>query len=434
MTQLPYYGVDYLIRQVDKQLVSASNFGVLWTAGRIAARRVFKQQETNKDEELGTLLTSQLDEMKGMAMKIGQILSYMDVPIPNSVQQKLTHLQKGQKGLSTEATKAALVSALGSHWRDCFESFEIKPFAAASIGQVHRATVEGQSIVLKILYPEVSKSIQRDMSTLQRLASFASLASSVDGQSIVDELASRFEEECDYTREALFQSQFKKAFENDPRIEIPDILPRLCTSTTLASSWVDALSFEMACGQASELRNKYALALTLFSYRSLLEFALIQADPHPGNFLFKPDGKIVCLDFGCIRSFDPNFIQLLRQMLIAIKNNNRKSFRDVVIDLGMAPKPKYFDFEHHFAAMSHLHRPILTSPFSFTSEFLREGLAYNGPSSPNARYLNIPPAYVWVARLQWGLWSLLNKLQATIDLPDHMNELLQRPITALTKV
>ena len=398
------------------------------TAARLASRRLLLRPEGQKDLELGELLTGQLDEMKGLAMKLGQIVSYMDVPLPDAVQEQLAELQTGIQGLSEAETKQALVSALGEDYASMFEDFNYQPIAAASIGQVHRVRARGKELALKLRYPGIADSFKNDLSAVNRLAGLASLATAVDGKRIVEELASRLEEECDYQREASFQESFATAFSLDDTLIVPRVISEFCTKTTLATEWQTGMPFAEAIRQPQETRNRLASQLVRFSYRSLFCFATIQADPHPGNFLFRENGDVILLDFGCVRQFESSFVDALRRLVIAIDRADKPAFRRVMIELKMAPKPQRFDFDFAFDMMEHLHRPLLRKNFHFTREFLREGFAFNGPTNPNARTMSIPPPYVWVARLQWGLWSVLTKLDAQVSLRECLFSILEQPI------
>lgn len=408
-----------------------SNLKLGWTVGKLAGRRLIGARVGSKDLELGDLLTDQLDEMKGLAMKLGQIVSYMDVPLPEAVQQRLARLQTGVVGLSPQRTLDALRAALGEDVLSRFEEFEIEPFAAASIGQVHRAKYGGRKIVLKLQYPDAARGFENDLGALGKVASLASLASAVDGSAIVRELGERLSEECDYLREASAEEAFRAFFSADPRIVVPEVVSEFSTSTTLATVYCEGVPSTEAVKFPDAVRRELAHALVRFSYRSLLQGCAIQADPHPGNFKFQSDGRLVCLDFGCVKIFDEPFVAGLRQIICALESSDRALFRSAVLELGMAPRPKKFDFEHHFSMMEHLHRPLLSKEFHFTPAFVKTGLAYNGPSSPNARTMNMPPAYVWVARLQWGLWSLLTRLDARVALRPLLDEMLSFPMTPI---
>jgi predicted unusual protein kinase regulating ubiquinone biosynthesis (AarF/ABC1/UbiB family) len=329
-------------------------------------------------------------------------------------------------------TRRAIELGLGASIEALFEDFEIEPIAAASIGQVHRARVEGQPVAVKVQYSDVAGSFDHDLAAVGRIASLASLASAVDGAAIVKELASRLEEECDYVREAQMQAAFAAAFADDDAVIVPEVIAARSSATILSSRWIEGDSFETLRARADPARRDRAAAtLVRFNYRSLFELAAIQADPHPGNYIFIPDGRVAFLDFGCVRTFDPSFVEQLKALARSLRDRDRQAFRATTLELGVVGRPKHFDFDHFFTVMEHLHRPLLVPHFRFTDAFVTEGYAYNGPTSPNARNLAIPPAYVWVMRLQWGLWSILAKLGAAGSFAGVLDEALARPISPL---
>ncbi len=439
-----------------------SKLGVAWTAGRLAGRRLLGLRAGERDLELGEALTGQLDRMKGLAMKVGQIVSYLDVPLPEPVQEQLARLQTGVRGMPPEQVRQVVEAALGRPVEAAFETFDWQPVAAASIGQVHRATVSSggasqeqapaRSVAVKVQYPDIARSFGDDLRAAGRLSSLASLASAVDGRSLVEELRLRLEEECDYLREARAQAGFARAFADDRDVLVPAVLPERCATTVLTTAWIDGEGFaalrpatdavlvtdRLATEpEASPQARRDAVAATLvrFAYRSLWQLAAIQADPHPGNFLFPADasapGRVAFLDFGCVRVLDVAMVEALRAIAAAVRDGDRPRFRAAVQALGVVGKPKAFDYEHFFTVMEHLHRPLLTSQFMLTPDYVREGYALNGPGSPNARTMAMPPAYIWVARLQWGLWSILARLRARVSLRGMVDELLASPITPL---
>lgn len=410
-----------------------------WTAGRLAGRRLLGRAVGDQDTELGELLTGQLDQMKGVAMKVGQIVSYLDVPLPSEVRAQLARLQTGREALAPEELREALETALGAQVEALFESFDWEPVAAASIGQVHRAQVDGRGVAVKVRYPGVADSLSGDLLALGRLSSLASLASAVDGRAVVDELAARFAEECDYEREARSQRAFARAFADDPEVVVPEVIGRLSTRGVLTSTWIDGARFQGfetddADAPGAARRNAIAQTLVRFAYRSLLEFGAIQADPHPGNYLLLPDptpGTVAFLDYGCVRQLDTTMVQALRDLVASVRDDNRTVFRHAVQALGMVGRAKRFDYDAFFATMEHLHRPFLVPAFAFEPAYVREGYARNGPRNPNARTMAMPPAYVWVARLQWGLWSVLTRLRARGSFGHILETLMSRPLSPM---
>lgn len=393
-----------------------SRLRAAWTAGRLAGRRVLRREVSERDTELGELLTGQLDKMKGLPMKLGQIVSYMDVPLPEPVLAAMSRLQTGAHGLAPDEARAALESALGGPLEARFDEIDLTPFAAASIGQVHRAKVHGRSVAVKLQYPGIAETFREDLGLVRRLASLASLASAVDGRAVVTELQRRLEEECDYRREARMQRRFAAAFVGDPGVHIPEVLEHLSGPEVLTSEWVEGDSFEALRQSGDRGRiDAAADALVRVTYRSLLGLAFIQADPHPGNFIFEATGRVTFLDFGCVRELPLELVEALRDSIRAVRDRDMPRFRRAVTELGVVGRPKKFDFDHFFEVMAHLYEPLVAPRFRFDSEYVRRGHQYNGPSSPNARALAIPPAFVWVMRLQWGLWSILARLEAEGD-------------------
>jgi predicted unusual protein kinase regulating ubiquinone biosynthesis (AarF/ABC1/UbiB family) len=434
-----------------------SKLGVAWTAGRLAGRRLLGLRAGERDLELGELLTGQLDQMKGLAMKVGQIVSYLDVPLPEAVQEQLARLQTGQRGMPPAQVRQVIEAALGRPLEASFDAFDESPVAAASIGQVHRAVVRGQPVAVKVQYPAIARSFGDDLRAVGRLSSLASLASAVDGRALVDELRQRLVEECDYLREARAQAAFARAFVDDRDVIVPAVLTDRSAAAVLTTAWIEGEGFAALRGAAGAeqgagldggarpatddqaRRNAVADTLVRFAYRSLWQLAAIQADPHPGNFVFPVAsaedpvrGRVAFLDFGCVRVLDPTMVEALRGIAAAIRDGDRPRFRQAVQALGVVGKPKSFDYEHFFAVMEHLHRPLLAPRFSFDPDYVREGYALNGPGSPNARTIAMPPAYIWVARLQWGLWSILARLRACGSLRGMTNELLAGSIAPLS--
>lgn len=406
-----------------------SQLRAAWTAGRLVGRQVLGSGTSPRDLALGELLTSQLDEMKGLAMKIGQIVSYMGAPLSEPVKGTLARLQTGERGMDPVRTRATIEQELGAPIASLFDEFEIEPVAAASIGQVHRAVLAGQPLAVKVQYPDVAGTFTQDLSMLRRFASMASLASAVDGTSIVDELALRLEEECDYAREARMQEAFASAFAWDREVVVPAILPERSSALVLTSQWIDGAGFERFRATADpRQRDRAAATMIRFAYQSLFNFAMIQADPHPGNFLFLEDGRVAFLDFGCVRTFDAAFVEHLRALMRSVRDGDLDLFRAAATDLGLIGRPARFDFEHFFEVMQHLHRPLVEERFRFTDDYVQKGYALNGPTSPNARSISIPPSYVWVMRLQWGLWSILARLGAEGSFAPLLDDILSRPI------
>lgn len=396
-------------------------------AGRLAVAK------GDKARVAGEALREQLDGMKGMAMKLGQIVSYLDVPLPDEAQRALEALQTGVVAMDWETTRALLETRLGSPLERHFSSIEPQPVAAASIGQVHRARLtDGDPVAVKVLYPHIRESFEADTRRLHRIAGLASLASAVDGHGIVGELGARLEEECDYVREARVQRRFREAWHRDGDVVIPRVIDGASAEGVLTTGWLDGRTLTQLIEQSSPAeRDAAAMTLMQFTYRSLLTLAAIQADPHPGNQLFLGGARVGFLDFGCVRVFDAAFITDVRALMSALIDGRRSDFDALVVELGFAPRPDRFDFDHHWEAERCAFTPFLSPVYHFERGFVRRAAAMNGPDSPNARHQALPPPWMWIYRLTFGLHSSLARMGARGRYADMLREILASPVTPL---
>lgn len=398
-----------------------------WNAGRIGVRRLFKAQGP-KDAFLGNALAHELDQMKGMAMKVGQILSYFDGILPDETHGALRMLQQGHDPMPFAQIESILEEAFSRPVAELFDSLEQTPVSAASIGQVHRARHNGHPVAVKVQYPGVAGTIDTDFRRLRRIARFASLATAVDGDAITEELRDRFREECDYTKEADNQRAFRGAFEADPEISIPDVVRERTSANVITMDWhsgEDLYTFLETSTQ--KRRDEVGLVLARFAFTSLFSLGKINADPHPGNYLFTHDGPITFLDFGCVRRFDPGFLEAHRTLVKTVIADERDGFQAALDETGMVARSRGFDYDLHWELLRHEYAPYCTPRFQFTNDYIRRGMDYSSPSNPNLRRLAIPPQWIWLERQQWGLHAVLARLQAQGPFARVMQEALERP-------
>src|SRR5690606_39262299 len=276
-------------------------------AGEGLKRLVWRAEDD--DVAFGEALAAELGQMKGMAMKVGQILSYMDVPLPDATQRALVRLQQGVTPIATATIRRVIQDDLGASVDALFERFDDVAIASASIGQVHRAATAGREVAVKVRYPGAQTTFDADVRQLHRLARIASLASGVDGAALVEELHARLREECDYAQEGRWQEAFRAAFAGDDSVRIPEVVAERSGDAVLTTAWADGAAFETFCRDASQARRDRAgLVLARFAWQSFFRHFALNADPHPGNYLFPADDAVVFLDFGCVRRFEPAFV------------------------------------------------------------------------------------------------------------------------------
>lgn len=316
---------DRLRRGVGQRLWSTAK--VAASAAKLAGQSLLTER-ADADGAIGDALFGELDRMKGVAMKVGQILSYFDGALPEATHAALRRLQTGTEPLDFALVARVVEDTFGAPIAALYESFEERPIAAASVGQVHRARYQGQPVAVKVQYPGIAETMVSDFSRLTALSKLASLATAVDGPSLVRELAARMQNECDYEFEAEQQRYFRHAFRDDPEVRIPEVVAERTRRTVLTSAFEEGADlYTFAEHAPAQRRDAAGLLLARFAFHSLFGLGRLNADPHPGNYLF-PERGVVFLDFGCVTVFEPEFIEREREL-----------FR-VVIEIGGGPFAK----------------------------------------------------------------------------------------------
>jgi predicted unusual protein kinase regulating ubiquinone biosynthesis (AarF/ABC1/UbiB family) len=259
-----------------------------------------------------------LGEMKGAAMKLGQLASFIDIEfLPEEYreiyQEQLAKLRTSAPSMPWEKVSKVLEDEYGEQPVDeLFEEIEPEAFAAASIGQVHRARLrDGRSVAVKVQYPGVAEALEsdlRNMSVIVRLAK--ALAPGLDPKAIAEEIRERVLEELDYEYEAQNQRSFSRAYRDHPFIYVPDVLTRLSRRRVLVTEYVDGVGFEHIKALDKEERGRFGEIVFRFSFGSIYHLQHFNADPHPGNYLLMEDGRVAFLDFGMTKRLDPEQIEL----------------------------------------------------------------------------------------------------------------------------
>jgi predicted unusual protein kinase regulating ubiquinone biosynthesis (AarF/ABC1/UbiB family) len=434
--------VASVARKRDKLKAITSGWaGRTWATGKLAAsvgvsvaRRAVLSTSPAADQAWGESLASQLDSMKGLAMKIGQMVSYLDGAMPAEAQRVLRRVQQGAQPLEFAIVRESVEVALGAPLEDLFDRFDEEPIAAASIGQVHRAALDGRELAVKVQYPNIRATFDVDFGQLDRIAGVASLATAVDGHAIVKELHDRLEEECDYQREARCQELFRQLHRGDPGVIIPDVIHRRSAATVLSSSFEEGREFHEFCEDASqEERNRAGALCFRFSFASVFGHAVFNADPHPGNYRFPGGGRVVFLDFGCVRFFEPEFIERWKRLAWCVLENRRDDFRDVLEPTGLVGNPAKFDYDEYWRMMGYLYEPFAASWFEYRPEYVERVFQFTDPRyARGLRHVGMPAEWVWLMRLQYGLNSVLTHLRAEGDYGSLYRDCLSRTIDAAT--
>ncbi len=367
---------------------------------------------------LGEQLTDQLDGMKGLAMKVGQMVSYLDGTLPPGAQQALRRLQKGADPLEFEAIRPVLESSFGRPLDELFDDFDPEPIAAASIGQVHTARYRGTKVAVKVQYPGVRDSLAHDVATFRRAGRLATFGTAVDIGEMAAELAERLDEECDYPREGAVQQRLRELYADDPATIVPEVFPERTAPMVLTQAFQEGRGFYDFVEHAdAEGRNRAGRHLFRFAFRNIFHHGLIHGDPHPGNLLFPDDSgePLVQLDYGCVRFFEPDFVRTWKTLAHVTLEQRRDQLVEATMATGFVPDPDRYDWDAHWEVMNYLYEPFLVPHFRYTRAYVERSFEVIGLKSPNWRRTAMPGPWLLTNRLQWGLNSLLALLGAEGD-------------------
>ena len=286
-----------------------------------------------KRDDHARQLTEALGNMKGPLMKVGQILATIPEALPPEYANDFLNLQSNAPPMGWFFVRRRMKTELGPDWQSRFGSFEKKAAAAASLGQVHKATtLEGQDIACKLQYPDMQSAIEADLKQLKLIFSlYGRYDKSIQTGEIHAELAERLYEELDYTREAKHEKLYAYMLRDEPNVHVPDIIDDLSTDRLLCSTWLQGrpiLDFKEA---SLEQRNEIAMNMFRAWYVPLYYYGVIHGDPHLGNYTVRDDNSINLLDFGCVRIFPARFVKgvidLYRSLLNKDKNASAEAYK-----------------------------------------------------------------------------------------------------------
>lgn len=375
-------------------------------------------------------LVVQIGGLKGLVMKLGQMASYLPGALPEAAQRELGKLQAESTAMSFERVRAVIEEELGAAPDALFERFDEEPFAAASIGQVHRARFEGRDVAVKVQYPGIEDVLASDLSTLGFLAKVSTFGLPMDAGAITEELRSRVLEECDYRREADNQRELAALMAGDPDVHVPEIVPERSSKRVLTTELVEAMRFaELSERGSREAKDRAGGVIFRTCFSTLFRHGVYNGDPHPGNYLFHPDGRVTFLDFGCVRRFDARFIERWKQFARGMIDDERDLFPERLRALGLVGRERGFDYDAQWRITEYLYRPFKqASPYmTYTEEYVRESYGVLLFENPNQRKTAMPPEWVLLNRLQWGLNAVLAKLEATGPWPTWFREAVEAP-------
>ncbi|WP_370949013.1 ABC1 kinase family protein [Amycolatopsis sp. cg5] len=403
-------------RTAGETVVAALQQRVLGAEGKSAAAR---ERAAGRYQVL-------LGRSRGVLMKAGQIISFMSVDAQGGAYRNaFGKLQSDAPPMDWADAVSVLEAELGAHPDEIFAEFSRKPLAAASIGQVHRATTkDGRDVAVKVQYPGMEAAIAADLANVDLLTTFLRVRgvitgdkAGVDTRALVAEIGDRIGEEIDYRIEAANQAEFADAYRGHPRIRVPEVVPELSTRRVLTMDFVDGMGWRDAveCGQ--DLRDSWGEVIYRFLWGSLRSFRIAYTDPHPGNYLFHADGTVSFLDFGCVKRFTPEQVANLVELEQAGVAGDADRLWQAALDLDSLtadpPTPaELLDW------MSAQWTPMTAEqPFTYTTEYAaavtKRMFSPFGEYGAVIRKMNMPPETLFHTRMDAGITAILGALRST---------------------
>ena len=283
-------------------------------AARIAGRRLFGL-DPERDKDAASLAAA-LGGLKGPIMKVAQLLATIPEALPAEYAAELGQLQSQAPAMGWPFVRRRMAAELGPEWESKFVSFAHEAAASASLGQVHRAKGhDGRLLAAKLQYPDMQSAVEADLVQLGMLFSIhARMSPAIETSEMLKEIAARLREELDYDLEARHMRLYRLIFEGDPLISVPEVVAQLSTKRLLTMTWLDGKRLLDYRDRPLEERNQIARAMFRAWWYPFSHYGVIHGDPHLGNYTVFEDGMrtasgINLLDYGCMRSFAPKFIQ-----------------------------------------------------------------------------------------------------------------------------
>ena len=406
---------------------AATKAGGSWATDR--ARRVFADAErrehldTTRQLRTAEQVAETLGHLKGAMMKLGQMASYLDQGLPEPVRDALSQLQQDAPPMAPELAAQVVVEELGAPPEEVFAEWDPVPIAAASIGQVHRAlTRDGRAVAVKVQYPGVDEAIRGDLDNAGLLFSaLKMLFPGLDPKPLVQELRDRLVEELDYRLEADNQRLFAEYYRDHPFIHVPEVVDELSAGRVLTTELVTGARFAEVCTWPAEQRDLAGEAIYRFVFGSLYRLGAFNGDPHPGNYLFGPDGRVTFLDYGLVKRFTPAELRPFQDMIQAmVLDRDVAAFRRIVESVGLLRPDSAFTDDAIGEYFGHFYEFVLhDGPLTMTQEYASATVARffdtTGPHGEIMKTANVPPSMVIIQRINLGLYAVLGELGATAN-------------------
>jgi predicted unusual protein kinase regulating ubiquinone biosynthesis (AarF/ABC1/UbiB family) len=394
----------------------------------VGARASVDMLVARGSEKVAERTAEVLGNLRGLAAKLGQTVSYVDGFVPDThravYEKALGALRNAAPHSPVTEIRALVERELGAPIDSLFAEWSDEPFASASIGQVHRALLpNGEAVAVKVQHPGIDRAIESDLSNVGLLEGFVGALGprGLNSGAVLEEVKTRFREELDYRLEAERQQQFAELHAGDPDISVPRVIRERSARRVLTMQLAHGATLDEAAQTDPALRQRYARTLWRFVFKGNLVGGMFNADPHPGNYLFQPDGSVTFLDFGCIQPIAGDRLEAARELHRAALRRDDPAFaRWAAVIL----ESKGGSYEAAATAYSRrCFEPVFGSPFKITTEYasslVREISSVKAQLwAKDKSFVQLPSGMLFMNRLQFGFYSVLARLDVEVDYAD----------------
>jgi len=381
------------------------------------------------DEKNAADIMKSLLELKGSGLKVAQMLSMEKSLLPKAYVDQFSLAQFSVPALSAPLVKKTFRQYLGQNPEDLFDEFDYEASFAASIGQVHRAVLNGKFLAVKIQYPGVAESISSDLAMLKPMASKIMRLELDDAEKYFKEVEHKLLEETDYTLELANSQRITKACAAiDDAYVFPGYYPELSSQRIITMDWVDGVHLpEYTASKITQKKRNHTgqKIWDLFMYQ-MHELKFVHADPHPGNILITPDDKICVLDFGCMKEIPEDFFESFLALTQPSCLEDEEAFEALLYKLEMlhpddGPEEKQFYYDNFLEVLSLLLKPYQSKKWDFSDVSFFDEISKTGERIAKEALLSKykmnrgSEHFIYINRTFFGLYQLMHLLGAKID-------------------